>query len=59
MCILVHEGDLHVPYLTAVCTGFGVDDDDGECDAFLNDVLNDGSGRVASTPCSLPSPYSA
>ena len=34
------------------------DDDDVENDAFLNDVLNDGSGRVASTPCSLPSPYS-
>ena len=25
VCILVHEGDLHVPYLTAVCTGFGVE----------------------------------
>ena len=35
------------------------EDDDVENDAFLNDVLNDGSGRVASTPCSLPSPYSA
>ena len=72
-CVLEHEGDLHVPYPTAVCDGSGVvrclvvevcfsegcvDDDDGESDAFLNDVLNDGSGRVASTPCSLPSPYS-
>ena len=62
-----------MPYPTAVCNCSGVlhgvvvevclsegcvDDDDGENDAFLNDGLNDGEGRVASTPRSLPSPYS-
>ena len=72
-CDLEHEGDLHVPYPTAVCREGGKvrcsvtvvrvvvvceDDDDGENDAFLNDALNDGSGRVVSTPFSLPSPYS-
>ena len=69
---LVGCGGLHVPYPTAVYEEFvevacsvtvvGLcavsEDDDVENDAFLNDVLNDGSGRVASTPCSLPSPYS-
>ena len=73
VCVREHEGFPHVPYLTAVFVWFGVvcgvvvkvglsvgcvDDDDGEDDAFLNDGLNDGEGRVASTPRSLPSPYS-
>ena len=70
---LVGCGELHVPCPTAVYEELvGVagsalvvevcavsEDDVVEDDAFLNDVLNDGSGRVASTPCSLPSPYSA
>ena len=43
--------------LVVACEGtVGCDDDEGR---FFNDVLNDGSGRVASSPCSLPSPYSA
>ena len=69
---LVGCGELHVPCPTAVyeelvevaCSVSVVglcavsEDDDVENDAFLNDVLNDGSGRVASTLCSLPSLYS-
>ena len=56
--VVVGEGVKEMFSLVVAGESAVSDDDDVENDAFLNDVLNDGSGRVASTPCSLPSPYS-
>ena len=57
--VVVGRGIDEVFSLVVACEGtVSCDDDEVENDAFFNAVLNDGSGRVASTPRSLPSPYS-